>query len=131
MENLHELLDKITNISREADVNKVFGTPRELGGRTLIPIAEVVYGYGAGYGFAERTEEGETLEEPKEEISGPGTGAGGGSGARIRPLAYIEVGEEGTKITSIEDEQKIALAGILLAAWLFGWIGLVLKEIFD
>jgi uncharacterized spore protein YtfJ len=133
MENLHELLDKITNISREADVNKVFGTPRELGGRTLIPIAEVVYGYGAGYGFAESTEEIESLEESTEETGGPsaGTGGGGGSGARIRPLAYIEVGEEGTKITSIEDEQKIALAGILLAAWLFGWIGLVLKEIFD
>ncbi len=131
MENLHELLDKITNISREADVNKVFGTPRELGGRTLIPIAEVVYGYGVGYGFAEHTEKIETPEESKEEANGPGTGAGGGSGARIRPLAYIEVGEEGTKITSIEDEQKIALAGILLAAWLFGWIGLVLKEIFD
>ncbi|MBN1259579.1 MAG: hypothetical protein JXB35_02760, partial [Anaerolineae bacterium] len=58
------------------------------------------------------------------------SGVGGGSGAHVRPLAYIEIGPEGTAIRSIEDEQKIALAGMLLGAWIFGWIGLILKTLF-
>jgi len=127
MNDLQAVLEKVTGGIADADVNKVFGKPRELGNRTLIPVAEVSYGFGAGYGFAEDDDEtdGETTAEQAE------GGGGGGAGARVRPLAYIEVGPEGTKITSIEDEQKIALAGILLVAWIAGWVGLVIKEIFD
>jgi uncharacterized spore protein YtfJ len=130
----HEMLERITGVIHDADVNKVFGNPRELGGRTLIPVAEVSYGFGAGYGVTESGEETELSEKPGEELeetAATGAGGGGGAGARVRPLAYIEVGSEGTTITPIEDEQKITLAGILLAAWIFGWIGLVIKEIFD
>ncbi len=125
MQDLQEVLDKITGGIQDVDVNKVFGQPRELGDRTLIPVAEVSYGFGAGYGFTQGDEDDE--KAPVEQAES----GGGGAGARIRPLAYIEVGPEGTRITSIEDEQKIALAGIMLAAWIAGWVGLVIKEIFD
>lgn len=57
-------------------------------------------------------------------------GGGGGAGAKVRPIAYIEVGPEGVHVQSITDEQKIALAGILLSAWAVGWVGLVLKTLF-
>ena len=126
MNDLSAMLEKITGAIRDVDVNKVFGQPKELGGRTLIPVAEVSYGFGAGYGFAQGDDEEGPAEKGETE-----EGGGGGAGARIRPLAYIEVGPEGTRITPIEDEQKIALAGILLVAWIAGWVGLVIKEIFD
>lgn len=129
MNDLQEMFEKITGGITDANVNKVFGQPRELGNRTLIPVAEVSYGFGAGYGFAEGEGEDEVdIEATTEQTE---RGGGGGAGARVRPLAYIEVGPEGTKITAIEDEQKIALAGILLVAWIAGWVGLVIKEIFD
>jgi hypothetical protein len=51
-------------------------------------------------------------------------------GAKARPLAYIEVGPEGTSVQPIMDEQKVAMAGILLSAWVIGWLGLVLKTLF-
>ena len=57
-------------------------------------------------------------------------GGGGGGGARVRPLAYIDVGPEGAKVVPIEDEQKIAMLGILMVMWCVGWIGLVLKSLF-
>jgi uncharacterized spore protein YtfJ len=57
-------------------------------------------------------------------------GAGGGAGAHARPIAYIEVGPDGTRVKPIMDEQKVALAGILLGFWAIGWVGLVLKSLF-
>ena len=72
----------------------------------------------------------EVANESEEEKKGGAAGGGGGAGAKARPLAYIEIGPEGTHIRPIQDEQKIDLAGILLVAWVCGWIGLVLKTIF-
>ncbi|MHB1319751.1 MAG: hypothetical protein ACYCYF_14150, partial [Anaerolineae bacterium] len=60
----------------------------------------------------------------------PASGAGGGAGAHVRPIAYIEVGPDGTHVKPIVDEQKVALAGILLGFWAVGWVGLVLKTLF-
>ena len=128
MEALKDIFNKITGVSDEANVNMVFGEPQTHGERTLIPVAEVSYGFGAGYGFGEADEEG---EEPAEGEAEFGAGGGGGAGAKVRPLAYIEVGPEGTRIQPIEDEQATNIAGILLVAWIVGWVGLVLKTLFD
>ncbi|MGC9397653.1 MAG: GerW family sporulation protein [Anaerolineae bacterium] len=133
MNEIQKVLEDITELLHSADVNKVFGEPRELGEQTLIPVAEVSYGFGAGYGSAKdkQAQPTEHSDDTEEEDVDTAKGGGGGGGARVRPLAYIEVGPKGTRVTPIEDEQKTALAGILLVAWIFGWIGLVIKEIFD
>lgn len=136
MEELKELLQKITGISGKANVDMVFGAPQEVAGRTLIPVAEVSYGFGAGFGSGPHhgnqedccehdTETPEADPEKHEAVGG-----GGGGGAKVRPIAYIEVDSEGAKIVPIIDEKQIELASILLVAWIFGWIGLVLKTIF-
>ncbi|MBN1872910.1 MAG: hypothetical protein JXA33_01665 [Anaerolineae bacterium] len=146
MEEFKTLLDKLDTVIQQANVDAVFGKPEQIGERVLIPVAEVVYGLGAGMGSASAGESPapsddevccETPESP-EEVAGtececpktPAMGGGGGAGGRTRPLAYIEVGPEGVKVQSIVDEQKIALAGIALSFWLFGWLGLVLRAIF-
>ncbi len=61
---------------------------------------------------------------------GMGSGGGGGAGGRARPIAYIEVGPEGTRVEPIVDQQKITFAGMLLGAWTIAWVGLVLKTLF-
>ena len=80
---------------------------------------------------AEEDVPAETTEDEVAEKQGQGMGGAGGIGAKARPIAYIEVGPEGTKVKNIVDEQKVALGGILLTAWAVGWIGLVLKTIFS
>ena len=71
--------------------------------------------------------EDELAEDEKSSVA---SGVGGGGGAKARPIAYIEIGPDGTRVQAIQDEEKIALAGILLGVWTIGWLGLVLKTLF-
>lgn len=134
MKNLLELMEKVPD---EVSVDAAFGKPEEYEGRILIPVAEVMYGYGVGFGSAEGQqaacceEEGSPVSEEEQAEHPPAYGGGGGIGAKARPIAYIEVTSEGTKVKAIVDEQKVALAGIFLSIWAVGWIGLVLKTIFS
>jgi len=144
MDELKALLEKIGSIGDEINVDAVFGKPETVGERVLIPVAEITYGYGAGMGTAgpgSCCEEScdECCDEEGDEIcecechEEPGEGAGGGgggAGGRARPIAYIEVGPDGTKVEPIIDEQKIALAGMLLGAWAIAWVGMVLVTLF-
>lgn len=152
MDELKALLEKIGSIGDEINVDAVFGKPETVGDRVLIPVAEIAYGFGAGVGVggpgecccaeaddeaacccADETE-AEACCEPDEscecECHDEGAGGGGGGGGVARPIAYIEVGPEGTKVEPIMDEQKIALAGMLLGAWAIAWIGMVLVTLF-
>jgi uncharacterized spore protein YtfJ len=148
MEEMKELLEMMDKLPSEVNVDAVFGEPEKYDDHVLIPVAEITYGYGIGLGTAQEcccaeeccVESAETAEEdiPAEkaedeapEKQGHGMGGAGGIGAKARPIAYIEVGPEGTQVKSIVDEQKVALGGILLSAWAVGWIGLVLKTIFS
>jgi uncharacterized spore protein YtfJ len=145
MEELNTLLERIDSIGDEINVDAVFGTPETVGDRVLIPVAEIAFGYGAGMGVGSPVicdcceecdhEEGDESCECEcececHEMPGEGMGGGGGAGGRARPIAYIEVGPEGTKVEPIMDEQKIALAGMLLGAWAIAWAGTVLVALF-
>ena len=146
MEDFAVMVERIAGVADKANVNAVFGEPKEVQGRVLIPVAEVSYGFGMGWGSGstectcecddeacccgEEEAATETCCCDEEEGAGSGgEGGGGGSGARVRPLAYIEVGPEGAKVVPIQDEQKIALMGIAMGMWCVGWIGLVLKSL--
>lgn len=138
MEALDSIFERIDAMREEVNVDAVFGEPREVGDHVLIPVAELHYGFGVGSGTAqgtespeEGTEETETTETACCEHGGTAQGAGGGAGAKARPLAYIDVGPDGVSVKSIMDEQKIALAGILLSAWAVGWLAVVLKALFS
>jgi uncharacterized spore protein YtfJ len=150
MEQMETLLELMEKLPSEVNVDAVFGEPEKYDDYVLIPVAEITYGYGVGFGTAEgcccaesagdccaestetadESDSPDTAEGDTPEKTGHGMG-GGGIGAKARPIAYIEVGPEGAKVKSIVDEQKIATMGILLSVWAVGWIGLVLKTIFS
>lgn len=131
-EEMQAVFEKLEKVTQEVNVNAVFGKPEKVGDYTIIPVASVMYGLGAGAGSGPASQglaEGsaEPAPEGESEVAG---GAGGGAGAKARPIAYIEVGPEGTRVRPIMDEQKVALAGILMCIWAIGWVGAVLKAIF-
>jgi uncharacterized spore protein YtfJ len=164
MEELESMLERLAEVQEKINVNAVFGEPQTVEGRTLIPVAEVVYGVGFGFGAGpadhyctcgcdeddldhecgcgcgeehecgcepgEVHEPGCECDECMDEMEEAALGGGGGAGGWARPVAYIEIGPEGAHIQPIINEQRVALAGILLAAWSVGWIGLVLKTLF-
>lgn len=119
---MQTLLDSFADLREKANVNACFGEPVTAEGRTVIPVAEVAYGFGMGVGHGPVAEE----EAPEE----AGGGGGGGGGVRARPIAVVEVTPEGTWVEAIIDEQRVALAGVLLVGWAVFWLARALARIF-
>ncbi|MDY7077019.1 MAG: spore germination protein GerW family protein [Chloroflexota bacterium] len=142
---IQKLFDSFANLQEKANVNAVFGEPVTVENRTVIPVARVAYGFGMGIGhgtMAEEEVEEKTTEETVEETV-QGVGGGGGSGLLARPFAIVEVTPEGTRVKSIVevtpegtrvksivDEQKLALAGVLLIGWIALCLARTLVKIF-
>src|SRR5579875_996745 len=82
-----------------ARADTVVGTPRQVGERVLVPLAEVWYGggFGLGGGRAVGAEAG-------------GQGGGGGFGGRARPVAVVVVGPEGARVRPVVDATLLGLA---------------------
>ncbi len=93
------------NIGQTATVNTVFGEPKVLDHRALIPIALVTGGFGAGGGEGKRPADEQGRQEE-------GSGGGGGGGFVVRPLAVLEVADGQTRLIPILDMTKVILAGI-------------------
>jgi uncharacterized spore protein YtfJ len=96
----------------QASVKTIYGEPIPANGKTIIPVAKVMYGYGAGAGTG-----------GVGDSSARGEGGGGGGGVRVVPLGVVEVSEQETRFVPISDRRKLTgalLAGIGLGMW-FGW----------
>jgi uncharacterized spore protein YtfJ len=93
-------------------VKTIYGEPISAHGKTIIPVAKIMYGYGAGAGTGGV---GDT--------SARGEGGGGGGGVRAVPVGVIEVSEQQTRFVPITDRKKLTaavLAGIGVGMWV-GW----------
>jgi uncharacterized spore protein YtfJ len=87
-------------------VQNVFGEPIEAHGKTIIPVARVKYGLGAGGG-------GENKSGTDDAVGG----AGGGGGVQVTPIGVIEVTDGGTRFLRFFDPQmaaKLVAGGVVL-----------------
>ena len=94
------------SVLSQANVKTIYGEPIEAQGKTIIPVAKIVYGYGAGAGTGGV---GDT--------SAKGEGGGGGGGVRAVPVGVIEVSDQPTRFVPISDRKKLGgaiLIGIAL-----------------
>lgn len=82
-----------------ASVRNVYGDPVNVGGRTVISIARVSYGFGAGGGVGASKE-----AEPKR------GGRGGGAGTSARPVGALEITETGTRFIPFIDPVRLGVA---------------------
>jgi uncharacterized spore protein YtfJ len=100
------------SILGQANVKAIYGEPIVAQGRTVIPVARIMYGYGAGLGTG-----------GVGDSSARGEGGGGGGEARAIPVGVIEVSDQQTRFVPITDRKRLAgavLAGIGIGMWL-GW----------
>jgi MYXO-CTERM domain-containing protein len=100
-------------LQNAANVKSVFGDPIEAQGRTLVPVARVCYGFGAGQANRESGDDSSDDSAKK--------GGGGGGGASARPLGVLEVTAEGTRFISAPGNGKLyggIAVGVLLGLWL-------------
>jgi len=96
----------------QASVKAIYGEPISAHGKTVIPVAKIMYGYGAGAGTGGV---GDT--------SARGEGGGGGGGVRAIPVGVVEISDQQTYFVPITSRKKLAvavLAGIVLGIWV-GW----------
>lgn len=96
-------LADVARIPERARAEASFGAASTAGERTVIPVAEVMYGFGMGFGNGTNAATGDT-------------GGGGGGGSRVRGVAVVEVGADGVRVHPIVDVTAVALAGITFAA---------------
>jgi uncharacterized spore protein YtfJ len=92
--------------STTGKVQSVFGEPIEAHGRTIIPVARVQYGLGAGGGG-----------ENKSNAEGTAGGAGGGGGVKVTPIGVIEVSDAGTHFIRFFDPKmtaRLVVGGIII-----------------
>lgn len=98
------------SILTQANVKAVYGEPIAAQGKTIVPVAKIVYGYGAGAGTGGV---GNSRAQ--------GEGGGGGGGARAIPVGVIEISDQQTRFVPISDRKKLTGAvvmGIGLGMWL-------------
>lgn len=85
------------SLVRHTGVSTLYGDPIEAQGKTIIPVAKIAYGFGAGAGNARGPEN---------------AGGGGGGGVRALPLGVIEVSPLRTRFVPISDRKKLAAAAV-------------------
>ncbi len=100
------------SILSQASVKAVYGEPISAHGKTVVPVAKIMYGYGAGAGTG-----------GVGDSSAQGEGGGGGGGVRAIPVGVIEISDQQTRFVPITDRKMLTgavLAGIGFGMWL-GW----------
>src|ERR1700738_4810591 len=100
------------SILSQASVKAIYGEPISAHGKTVVPVAKIMYGYGAGAGTGGV---GDT--------SARGEGGGGGGGVRAIPAGVIEVSDQQNRFVPVTDRKKLTAAvaaGIGLGI-LLGW----------
>lgn len=102
---LQQFLESLAErVSSSASVKNVYGDPVVVGNRTVIPAAQVRYGFGGGGG------------RPKGDEA---PGGGGGGRASAQPCGALEITPEGTRFVAFGDQKRMGAAlalGFLLGA---------------
>ena len=97
----------------------MYGEPITADGKTIIPVAQVAFGYGGGFGQKARRHQQQADTEagpPPDE-----RGAGGGGGMYARPRGVYEVTAQGTRFIPANNIRQLLLAGFigfLIRSWL-------------
>jgi uncharacterized spore protein YtfJ len=107
---INTILERIRATAR---VELVYGEERQVGDKTIIPIAAVAYTFGGGGGG------GTGPSHNGHEETAMGGGGGGAGSVRVQPVGVLEITGDDTRLVPILDWTRIATTAITaLAAWM-------------
>ncbi|HYM16854.1 MAG TPA: spore germination protein GerW family protein [Dehalococcoidia bacterium] len=119
---MDEIVHRVSNVAEEVGASVCFGAPVERDGHTLIPVARVSFGYGMGFGRGTGSARRPSGNGMSGDEGGEGEGGGGGGGGSSTPVAVIDITAADVRIEPITDSTRIAMSGIVLAAWSTFWL---------
>ena len=93
-------------LGSSATVKTVYGEPVSVEGKTIIPVAKVRYGFGAGGGSHTQS-------------SDEHQGGGGGGGVEVTPIGIIEITPCQTRYISLEDNKRL-VRGLIIGVAIVG-----------
>lgn len=111
----------VEQLRSSASVKTVYGDPIVVDGKTVIPVAKVAYGFGAGHGSGTHAKKSPDGKAP---VAGEGEGAGGGIAAR--PVGVVEITGQETKFVPFGAPKKLMITALVGAGlglglgWLLG-----------
>jgi uncharacterized spore protein YtfJ len=125
---LHQTLDDINSTMESflgtASVDRVYGSPIEVGTTIIIPTSEnlVIMGFGAAAGYGRGNFDGDEEDSKPGEGNGEAGGGGGGGGGRTlsRPVAVVIATPEGVRVEPVADRTKVIMAAITAAGFVAG-----------
>jgi uncharacterized spore protein YtfJ len=92
---------------RNLSIRHVYAEPVHHGDTTVIPVAKVAYGFGAGGGRRPAPREAQSAGST-ETGGAEAQGGGGGGGARLTPIGALEVGPRGTRFVRYNQAPRLA-----------------------
>jgi uncharacterized spore protein YtfJ len=109
-------------LERSLSIRHVYGDPVHHGDTTVIPVAQVAYGFGAGGGQGPGRSGTKAFAEssPDKDARSDAQGAGGGGGVRMTPVGALEIGPEGTRF--IRFHPLVPLFGAGAVGIVAGWV---------
>ena len=111
-------------LERSLSIRHVYGEPVHDGDTTVIPVARVAYGFGAGGGRGpdHARKNGPDQSSPDKDTRREAEGAGGGGGVRMTPVGALEISPQGTRFVHFHPLMPLLGAGALglVAGWLLG-----------
>ncbi len=109
-----------SELGQSASVKNVFGEPVTAGAKTIIPVAQIAYGFGGGHGRGYKR--GKKKESKKtDEASGNGNdkargeGAGGGGGMYAKAKGIYEITPTRTRFIPADNAKGICIGFIVKA----------------
>jgi uncharacterized spore protein YtfJ len=105
---------------RNLTIRTVYGEPVRQGDTTIIPVAKVTFGFGAGGGRGPARGRLATPVGSAAESASDAQGGGGGGGARLSPLGALEIGPRGTRFIRYNPLPR--LAGTFALGVGAGWL---------
>ena len=124
---LDDLQKRFAEMQGKANWKTVFGDVIEVNGRRLIPVASVQYGFGMGGGQGSAPRAGtRATSAPKD--GHPSLGGGGGGGARIEPIALVDITDGRLRVEPIINVTKLAVIALVVAGWSMFWVARAMRS---
>ena len=115
MVSVPDIFRKLTErLETSASVKMVYGEPVSIEGKTIIPVARVRYGFGAGGGFVSNVRD-------NSDSGAEDSGGGGGGGIEVTPVGIIEITAGETRFIPFGERRRIVrvlVIGTLIALFL-------------